>query len=227
MKHKNILIAFLTFCLLGIFYPSTKVLANKSSDIYMQGYETKHPRNYFKKWTPVVLTDRCLVLPHSVEKGVSFPIKYLKSGTLIKLKSVNGRWRIKGPNLPLSDSVNYWYLPQYNNEGDFNDRTLTEDGYLAGYNFVKLSSYSGNTYVFAHKRKVKVTKNVRADHLKLTTPLAYMHSVKHKIIKKGTILTVGAPTNHWQHEIWGKGLKNSSKYIWVIDKLNGWYKFID
>lgn len=81
--------------------------------------------------------------------------------------------------------------------------------------------------LFANNPKVKVTKNVRADKLKMGLPLYKIHSVGHKIIKKGTILKVGAPTNHWNHEIWGNGVNPSHKYVWVINKLSGWYKLID
>ena len=80
--------------------------------------------------------------------------------------------------------------------------------------------------IFTKPRKVVVTKNVRADKLRMMTPAYKIYSAQHKTIKKGTTLTVGAPTNHYSHQIWGKGLKTNSKYIWVIDKLSGWYKII-
>lgn len=213
--------------------PSQIVEASKSDEIFWQGYEVKHPRKYFKNWRDVVLTDdvyfKLMQNDDNEDSDLPYILKTmtLKKGSIIQLKSGLETWYARGKGLSKQDGYS-WVMPKYTKAGKLNDRVLYEDSNsVAGYNFATTNSYSGIGTIFANNPKVKVTKNVRADKLKMEVPFYKIHSVGHKTIKKGTILKVGAPTNHWNHEIWGKGVNPSHKYVWVINKLSGWYKLID
>lgn len=241
MKYKKIiaLLAGITIGVTGFSTASANtsqtVQASKKDEIFMQGYETKHPYKYFKKWKKVVLIKKSefkrwpfTTSESDPDWGSEITTKTLKAGQVFKLQSVNEEWRVKGKQFPAIWGY-YWFMPDFNKLDKPNSYTTYKDSYEpSAYNFVTTTSYAGVSTLFRHKRKIKVIKNVRADKLKLTQPLAYIHPVKHKTIKKGTVLKATGPTNHWDFKIWGKGLKNTSKYIWTINgKLSGWYKFLD
>lgn len=227
---KTLLTAIISASLFSTICVSTsqQVKASKSEDIYWQGFWNKHPTRSFKKWRNVVLTSKTkfMVTPNnSMPEEMQLKIYYgevkpisenrtLPAGTIIKLKEgKNDFWDIKSDKLP---EIKYY-------DWDFDDGNIDE---VYQFSFATIDSYSGIQALFAKPRKVKVTHNVRADKLRMMVPAYKIYSAKHKTIKKGTVLTVGAPTNHYNHQIWGKGLKTNSKYIWVINKLNGWYKII-
>lgn len=238
MNHKKLitLLAGITIGVTGLTTVTTNtsqtVQASKKDEIFMQGYETKHPYKYFKNWKEVVLSDKADFYEapsNSTFKNVIFPkaLKTLKANQVFKIKAVKGIWYVKGKQFPTLNGYQ-WYLPHIGGNDVVNDRWMTEDGYQSNYKFATTNSYAGISTLFSHKRKIKVTKNIRADRLKLTQPLANIYSVQHKTIKKGTVLTATGPTNHWNFKIWGKGLKNTSRYVWVANtKLSGWYKFLD
>lgn len=246
MKHKFLTSLIVTMSLTGAVTTFTNVSqpqivkANKSSDIFWQGFKTKTAKKYFKKWRKVVLLDDCMF---EQEAAVDFPKlplgdtydylslpsprpdTLLKTGSQIQLIYADGTWYARGKLLPPTKYYD-WIFPNYYN-GSNNNYSLSGDGEFNGYKFATPNSYSGVSTIFRTPRKVIVTKNVRADKLRMVIPLYKIHSVGHKTIKKGTILKVGAPTNHWNHEIWGKGVNPTHKYVWVVDRLTGWYKLID
>lgn len=240
MKHKLLAASIIS---IGLFTFTNSKTNNQNVyainyEVFNQGFRNKTANKYFKKWRNVVLTDKCVFEQDVADNFPALPFgdtdysdipdllpdKTLKSGSRIQVKYYSGKWYARGNLLP---NVKYhdWIFPE-NYNGSPNNYSLSKDNEFNGYNFVTPNSYIGVSTIFKHKRKVKVTKNVRADKLKLMYPAYKDHSVKHKTIKKGTILTVGAPSNHYSHQIWGKGLKNNSRYIWVINKLSGWYKII-
>ena len=242
MKHK-LLTAFAVATSIFVFtenkLPNNNIKA-VNYEVYNRGFKKKQANKFFKKWRTVVLKDNCVFEqvenPKTIEaldytgtdaNGVNhqfYPYIALKRGSIIQLKKLKNTWYAKSSSLPASEYY-YWTLPTEFNGSD-NGYAYGEDGEFSDYNFATLNSYDGNMTIFTKPRKVVVTKNVRADKLRMMTPAYKIYSAQHKTIKKGTTLTVGAPTNHYSHQIWGKGLKTNSKYIWVIDKLSGWYKII-
>lgn len=239
MKHK-ILCSLIT--IIGLTTVSNATNQNVYAakyEINYQGFENKKAKQYFKKWRKVILLDKCMFeqdvaanfprLPLG-DTDYSFlpslqPDKLLKTGSQIQLVYSEGKWYARGKLLPATKYHDWIFPKDYN--GSPNNYSLSEDNKFDGYKFATPDSYVGVSTIFRHPRKVEVTKNVRADKLRMVVPFYKIHSVKHKTIKKGTILNVGAPTNHWNHEIWGKGVNPTHKYIWVINKLSGWYKLID
>lgn len=239
MKHKFLTSLIVAMGITGAVTTFTNVSqpqivkASKSGEISWQGYEVHHPRKYFRNWRSVVLTDKVFfeLMQNDNNETSDLPYilktKSLDEGEIIQLKSSNGTWYVRGKQLPKQDGYT-WVMPKYTDSGKLNDRVLYEDGSgVADYNFATTTSYSGVSTIFRTPRKVIVTRNVRANKLRMVIPLYKIHSVGHKTIKKGTILKVGAPTNHWNHEIWGKGVNPTHKYVWVVDRLTGWYKLID
>lgn len=239
MKHK-ILFGLITVIGLITASNTTNQSAHAAKyEINYQGFETKKAKQYFKKWRKVVLLDKCIFeqdvaadlpkLPLG-DTDYSFlpplqPDTLLKAGSQIQLVYSEGKWYARGKLLPATKYHDWIFPKDYN--GSPNNYFLSEDNKFDGYKFATPNSYAGVSTIFKYPRKVEVTKNVRADKLRMIVPFYKIHSVKHKTIKKGTILKVGAPTNHWNHEIWGKGVNPTHKYIWVINRLSGWYKLID
>ena len=244
MKHKFLTSALASIMLAGgfettNFVNSVRPVCAAKYEISDQGFENKKAKQYFKKWRNVVLKDKCEfeqdtasnfpVLPFGDTDYSDIPMESsdisLKAGSIIQIKNQKSRWYARGKLLP---NIKYydWIFPEDYN-GSPNNYYLSEDNKWDGYKFATPNSYQGVSTLFRHRRKVKVTKNVRADRLRIVSPMYKIHSVSHKTIKKGTILTVGAPTNHWNHEIWGKGVNPTHKYVWVINRLSGWYELID
>lgn len=232
MKHKFLITLVTAMSLVTTAAVTNQdVQASKSNDIFMQGFWSKHPTRSFKKWRNVVLTSKTkfMAIPgNDIPKDMQLKIyygdsnlsipksRYLSKGTVIKLKEggkLGDFWQIKTNKLP-----KYKYYKWYFDDGNIDE--------IYNFSFATTNSYFGISALFAKPRKVKVTRNVRADKLKMTDPMYKIHSVKHVTVKKGTILKVGAPCNHWNHKIWGKHFKNTKHYIWVINRLAGWYKIL-
>ena len=236
MKYKKLitLLAGITIGVAGLTTVATNtsqtVQASKASDIDYYGFWTKYPTRSFRKWKKVILTDKTkftLVpsssMPQEMQKGIYYgdikpkeETKVLPEGTIIYLREgKHDFWDVKSSKLPKTKYYDW----------EFAYTKYYDQVYY--FSFATLNSYVGVSTLFRTPRKVQVTKNVRAYQLHLTSPMANCYSTGHKTIKKGTVLKVGAPTNHWNHQIWGKGIKNTSKYIWTIQDLSGWYKFLD
>ena len=206
---------------------SQTVEASKSDDIFAYGYWTARPYKYFKHWKSVVLTKNCLFSTSSNDENrYIYKDITLKKGQIIQIKSVNYEWRVRGSQFKKYPG-NYWYLPETSDGYEWNDRTFSDDGYLDNYNFATTDSYVGLSTIFIPSRKVKVIKPVMAYKIKQEVPAYKNHIVGKTKIKKGTILTVTGPSNHWTLKVSGKGVREHYPYMWNVGKRSGWYKLID
>lgn len=231
MKHKLLigLIAVLGLTT-AINITNQNVQASKSDDIYMQGFWSKHPTRNFKKWRNVVLTSKTKFMvvpakdmPQNMQKqiyygdpDISIPKdRTLPRGTMIKLRSgKNTLWEVKTDKLP---KIKYY-------QWLFNDGANDE---IYQFTFATLNSYLGLSALFIPSRKVKVTKPVIAYKIKQEIPAYKNHIVGKTKIKKGTILTVTGPSNHWVLKVSGKGVREHYPYMWNVNKRSGWYKLIN
>lgn len=228
MKHKLLISLIAAMSLATTATVTNKnVQASKSDDIFMYGYWIKHPYKYFKNWKKVVLTKKCLFSTESDnENSYIYKDMTLKKGQIIQIKSVHYEWRVRGSQFKKYPG-NYWYLPETSDGYEWNDRTFSRDGYLDNYNFATIGSYVGLSTIFIPSRKVKVIKPITAYKIKQEVPAYKNHIVGKTRIKKGTILTVTGPSNHWSLKVSGKGVREHYPYIWNVGKATGWYKLID
>lgn len=232
MKHKFLIAAVTALSLatsVTTISNASFAQASKSDDIFMQGFWSKHPIRSFKKWRNVVLTSKTkfMAIPSdNMPQDMQTKIYYgdsslsvpkdrtLPKGTIIKIKSGKNRfWEIKTNKLP---KIKYY-------QWDFNDGKIDE---VYNFSFATPTSYNGLSTLFIPSRKVKVIKPVTAYKIKQETPAYKNHIVGKTKIKKGTILTVTGPSNHWVLKVSGKGVKEHYPYMWNVSKRSGWYKIL-
>ena len=236
MKHKLLigLIAVLGLTT-AINITNQNVQASKSDDIFMYGFNTVAPEKHFKNWKKVVLL-------HNTDFDQSGALFYpdwegrktitLKKGTIIKLKysptdkeidwSPISYWTASAKKLPKIDGNNIWYFDHIKSKFHNGQMMDALESKVA-----TPSSYMGLSTIFRHRRKVKVVKPVTAYKIKQVIPAYKNHIVGKTKIKKGTMLTVTGPSNHWTLKVSGKGVKEHYPYIWNINKRSGWYKLIN
>ncbi len=211
---------------------SQNVEASKSDDIFAYGYWTEHPNKYFKNWKTVVSTSK-LYFTNSVDTHVfinpyeytNFPSnKTLPAGQIFQVKRYDGEWLVRGKAFPVHKGF-YWFLPD--EFDDYSSNARFYEGNNVRYNFATTDSYVGLSTIFIPSRKVKVIKPVMAYKIKQEVPAYKNHIVGKTKIKKGTILTVTGPSNHWTLKVSGKGVREHYPYMWNVGKRSGWYKLID
>ena len=242
MKCKKILLAIIiSASLLSTIRVNTSqpVKASKSSDIYSYGFDSNHPEKYFYTWRKVVLLHNTdfdqsgKVLRHywesplenaTLKKGTFIKIKYSPTNKSIDYSPIS-YWTVYCDKLPKTGkNSEIWYFS--NMKSKFYHGQLMD---ALEHEVATPSSYFGLSTIFDHKngRKVKVIRPVKAYKIKQEIPAYKNHIVGKTTIKKGTVLKVTGPSNHWTLKVSGKGVREHYPYIWDVSKRSGWYKLIN